>query len=332
MHATTLASMAGLLWNILDFYGCDADDLFRSEGLDPERMRDPNARFPDARIDTLWGKAGSMTGDPCFGLRAARCWHPSMLGALGYAWLASSTLRTAFERLNRYARLLADVSDVRLTDTAAGFVIRLEAPRQQEREIPGLTDASFSALLDMCRVNYGEALDPVTVNLRREQPPCAGQYYAFFRCPVNFRAPVNELVLPLDAVDQPLPTSNKQIAVLHDQVVTDALARLEHDDMITRVKCLIIEHLPSGGISEEEAAMALMVSTRTLQRRLREGGGSFGQLTETVRQELAMKYILNHGISLGEISYLLGFSEPSSFSRAFRRWTGKTPRQMRQTA
>jgi AraC-like DNA-binding protein len=331
LHATTLASLAGLLWKILEFYGQDADALFRSEGLDPDRMRDLNARFRDARVDALWDKAGSLIADPCFGLRAARCWHPSMLGALGYAWLASSTLRTAFGRLERYARLLADVSDIRLTETQAGFTIKLEAPRQQEREIPGLADASLSVLLDMCRVNYGDTLDPVLVSLRREQPPCAGQYFALFRCPVHFSAPMNELILPLEAVDRPLPTSNRQMASLHDQVVADVLARLEQDDIVTRVKGLAIEHLPSGGISEDGAAAALNISTRTLQRRLREGGQSFGQLSESVRQELAMKYILDPGISLGEISYLLGFSEPSSFSRAFRRWTGKTPRKMRQT-
>lgn len=331
MHATTLASLAGLLWKILEFYGLDPDSLFRSEGLDPGKMRDPNARFPDARVDALWDRAGSLIADPCFGLRAARCWHPSMLGALGYAWLASSTLRTAFGRLERYRRLLADVSDIRLAQTQTGMSIRLIAPRQQERDIPGLADASLSTLLDMCRVNYGDALDPVSVSLRRAQPPCSGQYFAFFRCPVIFSAPVNELILPLEAMDLPLPTSNKQMATLHDQVVADVLARLEENDIVNQVKGLVIEHLPSGGVSEEEAAAALKVSTRTLQRRLREKGQSLGQLSESVRQELAMKYILNPGISLGEISYLLGFSEPSSFSRAFRRWTGKTPRQVRQT-
>lgn len=323
--------MAALLWKILEFYGQDADRLFRSEGLDPARMQDPNARFPDARVEALWEKAGALISDPCFGLRAARCWHPNMLGALGYAWLASSTLRAAFDRFQRYSRLLADLSDLQLKEAPEGMSVRLVAARQQEREIPGLVDASLSAILDMCRVNYGETLDPVSVSLRRDQPTCAGQYFAFYRCPVYFSAPVNELILPLEAIDKPLPTSNKQMASMHDQVVAEALARLEEDDIVTRVKAFVIEQLPSGGISEEAAAAAANISTRTLQRRLRENGQSFGQLTESVRQELAMKYILNPGISLGEISYLLGFSEPSSFSRAFRRWTGETPRKMRQT-
>jgi len=330
LPTTTLASLVGLLWKILEFYGQDPDRLLRSEGLDASKMRDPNARFPDSRVDSLWERAGSLISDPCFGLRAARCWHPSMLGALGYAWLASTTLRTAFRRLERYRRLLADVSDIQLIETQAGLSVRLQAPRQQEREIPGLTDASLSTLLDMCRVNYGDALDPISASLRRAQPACSGQYFAFFRCPVRFSASVNELVLPMEAMDLPLPTSNQQMATLHDQVVADVLARLEEDDIFTRVKELAIQHLPSGGISEEDAAAALKLSTRTLQRRLHENGQSFGQLTESVRQELAMKYIQDPAISLGEISYLLGFSEPSSFSRAFRRWTGKTPRHMRQ--
>ncbi len=152
--------MAALLWKILEFYGQDADRLFRSEGLDPARMHDPNARFPDARVDALWEKAGALISDPCFGLRAARCWHPNMLGALGYAWLASSTLRTAFGRLERYSRLLADVSDLQLKEAPEGMSVRLAAARQQEREIPGLVDASLSAILDMCRVNYGETPGP----------------------------------------------------------------------------------------------------------------------------------------------------------------------------
>jgi AraC-like DNA-binding protein len=322
--------LVGLLWKILEFYGQDPDRLFRSAGLDPTKMRDPNARFSDARVDTLWERAGASIADPCFGLRAARCWHPSMLGALGYAWLASSTLRAAFGRLERYGRLLADVSDIQLTETQAGMSIRLEAPRQQEREIPGLADASLSTLLDMCRMNYGNVLDPVSVSLRREQPSCAGQYIAFFRCPIHFSAPVNELILPLAAMDEPLPTYNKQMASLHDQLVADVLARLEQDDIVTKAKSLVIDYLPSGGISEEAAAAAFNVSTRTFQRRLHQNGHSFGQLTELVRRELAMKYIQEPAISLGEISYLLGFSEPSAFSRAFRRWTGKTPRQMRR--
>ena len=93
----------------------------------------------------------------------------------------------------------------------------------------------------------------------------------------------------------------------------------------------MIDNFPPAESRRKPRPRPLNISTRTLQRRLRENGQSFGQLTESVRQELAMKYILNPGISLGEISYLLGFSEPSSFSRAFRRWTGETPRKMRQT-
>jgi len=104
------------------------------------------------------------------------------------------------------------------------------------------------------------------------------------------------------------------------------LARLKKEDISTRVRAAIVDQLPSGGISDETVAEALYLNSRTLQPRLSEAGTTFKSLLVEVRRELAEKYVLDQKLTITEISYLLGFSETSAFSRAFKTWTGKTPR------
>jgi AraC-like DNA-binding protein len=96
-----------------------------------------------------------------------------------------------------------------------------------------------------------------------------------------------------------------------------------------RVKVALLEHLPSGHVSEEEIAQGLHLSLRTLQRKLRDEGTSYKELLDETRRELATEYIKNPHVSISEITYLLGFSEPSNFSRAFKRWTGSSPSAFR---
>lgn len=329
MSQTVLVSAVGLLKGLVEFHGLDASQCLREAGVPVEKLNDPNGRLSDQAVDAAWLHVQTLITDPCFGLHAHRCWHPSQLGALGYAWLASSTLRNALGRLSRYARTVADRASVTISDCDRGLRVRLDAERQQEKEIPALVDATLCVLVDMCRVNYGNVLDPVEVNLRREPPPCAGRYFAYFRSPVNFRAGDNNLVLPMQVMDAPLPGANAVLARMHDQVLTDYLAHLEQSSIEARVRARIVEELPAGEVSQASVAAALAMGERTLQRRLKELGTSFSDLLEDARRELALAYLQDRRMSLLEISYLLGFSDPSSFSRAFRRWTGTAPRDAR---
>ena len=122
MEGTNLAAAARLLWNIIEFYGHDPAGVFRQEGLDPEKFHDPRARFPTRHVHAAWRRAQALIADPCFGLHGARAWHPAMLGALGFAWLASPTLRKAFERVARYSRLVTDSASIRVTETDMSLI------------------------------------------------------------------------------------------------------------------------------------------------------------------------------------------------------------------
>src|SRR5262245_52790420 len=113
--------MGQVLVRLIEMHGIDATALLREAGVDPATLRDPGARLSSETADHLLSRAAAGISDPAFALRAARCWHPSNLGALGHAWLTSSTLRTGLRRLERYNRILSEKATYRLEESLKGL-------------------------------------------------------------------------------------------------------------------------------------------------------------------------------------------------------------------
>lgn len=330
-HFSALSSWVLLIARAIDSYGLDSRRLFAEAGLDHFKLRDPVARFPYPAVNLLWQLAAKTTGDPAFGLKVAGFWHPTTLHALGYAWLASSNLEEAFARAARYTRLV---------NTAAGGVLHIEKTPYtfkvvgDQRNIepkpsPFAVDATTAMLVVMCREAYGEQFDPLKIALRRENPGCEDRYQEFFRCPVIFSQPENAIWLDPESVVEPLATANPELVRINDRVASEYLAKLDRSDIVARVRSHLIERLPGGGGDEARVASELNLSLRSLQRKLRAEGVSFSELLEDTRRELGRDYVRDTQLSINEISYLLGFTEPGNFSRAFRRWYGKTPSEFR---
>jgi AraC-like DNA-binding protein len=331
MYATNNAILLIGVWNLLKSYGIDPEPLFRKMSMNPELMKRPGGRYRLDSIDNLWRKASELIDDPCFGLKAAELWHPSNFGALGYAMLASNTLRTALERVDRYHRFLSDELFIKLNETEAGLTYTLISSHEK-RDIPARNDAILAVTMSMCRSNYIEDLAPVSVTLTHPKPSCSSRFYEYFRSPVVFEAPANSLTLPIEAVDKSLPGSNPQLAELNDQVMIEYLAQLDQDRITQKVKAVIIDQLPSGNVTDENVARVLYMSSRKLQRQLQSAGTTFNTLLNEIRQDLAQKYLKEQDTTMTEIAFLLGFSESSAFSRAFRRWLGVSPSAYRKAA
>ena len=319
-----------LAWKLLKFYGKDPALCFNDLGIKKAQLADSEFRIDSLIYDQIWDYVHRQIEDPCAGLNAPQFWHPSLLGALGYAMLSSSTIRKTLLRLVRYQQIVSNDSDFSLTETDSGLLIQQNNPRHQTNNHPLVVDVSLSLILHICRFNYGNLLDPVELNLMRTKPEGAGRYYAYYRCPVNFSAAANNIVLPFEVLDEPLPSACQHLAQVHDQVLQKYLARQHRSNLITRVRESIVAHLPSGDINKDQVAKALLMSTRTLQRRLKEENSSFLEVLNETRQELALQYIQDDSLPLKEVSYLLGFSDSAAFSRAFKRWTGESPSRSKQ--
>ncbi len=328
MTPTNLLAPKEILWKIIESYGYDPDIVFSSVGLTYDMLMRQGARIPYKVVDRLWDEATSLVKDPCLGLRAGEFWHPSHFNALGYAWLASSSLREALNRLTRYIHVVSQDMEIKIKDTDEGLVLTLSDSLEHSVRM----DLCMATVMTMCRINFGPNLKPVAVRFIHSEPFCGDKYFALFKGPVYFDADSDSLTLTQRDADRKLPGSNKVLAEINDHIVIRYLSSLNNDDIVHRVQTAIIDMLPSGMVSDEKVARQLHMSVRSLQRKLQQSGTSFRKLLDRTREELARQYICDGGVDLTEIAFFLGFSEHSAFSRAFKRWTGMTPSDMRRTA
>jgi AraC-like DNA-binding protein len=327
---TFLATMGQVFVRVVEMHGVDANALLREAGVDPAALRDPAARIPSTVWDGVGAKAAALIPDPAFALRAARSWHPSNLGALGHAWLASSTLRTGLERLQRYSRILGERAHLQLTDTRDGLRFAYDHRRRDPVLRAIGADFALSLVMDMCRMNYGATLRPMEVRLSRARVGDTEPYRHFYGCPIHFETNEDSFLLSRRVADEPLPTANRQLAGTLDSILTSQLAALDRNNIPARCKSSLLEEITSGEVSEGDMARRLHMSRRTLQRKLAESNTTYQKLVDDTRRDLALRYMEDPRNSITDVTFLLGFSGQSAFTRAFNRWTGMSPTAYRE--
>lgn len=321
--------MLDLMVQVAQSYGLDADALMGEFNIDPKLLADPNARFRMEQVNAFYQRVSGLIDDPNFGLQAAQFWHPSQMGALGYAWLTSETLLAAFRRYSRFIKIVSDVVQLEIIegDDEVSLDTRFV---QEEASRKYRIDGAMATLIAMIRSNAGPGFHPKSISFIFNPPEDTSPYYALFQCPVIFNAPANRFTITREDACAPRSCSNTQLASLHDQFMLEYVAKLDKENIVERVKVAVTRELASGNISDALIAKKLFLTERTLQRRLQESGTTFKKLLTEVRIALADNYIRDSKLSLNEISFMLGFSELSSFSRAFKNWTGSSPRNYRQ--
>jgi len=323
---SVLTSWARTIIRALDRRGLAGDALAARAGLDLARLTDADARYPVAAMTRLWKLAVEATGDPCLGLEVSRHVTMTSFHALTYSVLASLSLREAFERLARYNRIVSDAAEVRLDEEDDAYRLSLVVPNGPERPADEALDAFTSLIARGVRIlRHDRAAAPLAVWLERPEPVPSEPFRRVFRAPVHFSASTNRLTFARSLIDARLPEGNADLARANDAVVRQYLARYETERVANRVQTMLAEHLAGGEPSQGVVARRLGMGLRTLQRRLAAEDTSFAALLAETRRELACSYMEAGGLSVSEIAYLVGFSDTSTFSRAFKRWTGRSP-------
>jgi AraC-like DNA-binding protein len=328
---TTLAAAAKVIAETLQgHYAVDPVKVFSDAGLDYSRLSVSDARYPWRKMQQLWVRAVDATGDPCFGLFAGRNIRPTSFHALGFSWLVSQTLLGSLERLCRYHRIIS-TAPVKLTIEADGDRYIFSANIDDPAHIPtdAAVDAFVAAFVQMCRTATDEHFCPLSIALRRADPGHIDQYVTFFNCPVSFDAEKNVIYFDKDSLEQQLPGDNRELARANDTVAEKYLDSLDPQKVASEVRELLITLLPSGKSNQKTIAKRLNRSLSTLQRQLQNEGTNYKDILEHTRKNLATDYVLDGQLSLGQIAYMLGFSDQSNFSRAFKRWTDTSPREYR---
>jgi len=322
---STLGTRSATLLRAVEARGADADAIARELGLDRSALG-PEQRVPRDTLNRLWELAVAATGDPALGLDAPRHASQTTLHALGYAVLASATLQDALERLVRYRRLVGDVLSLRLADLGDRYRFEIDVSAD-----PGVPYHAVDAIASMCArqarvLHRPRVCNPLAVTFARPAPFDVKPYLHLFRAPVRFGADVNALEFTRADVEDPLPAGNAELARGNDEVLAKFLARLEQQRVSTRVQQALLAALPDGAPSKMAIARKLGMSARTLQRHLADESTSFKDLLDGARADLARTYVAERRLSVTEIAFVLGFADTSAFSRAFKRWTGASPR------
>lgn len=331
MTSETFLATFGLIGlRLLELHDIDPQRFAQQVGIGSIDVPSPKTRLAADLADNAFELAAQLIPDPAFALRAAECWHPGHLGTLGFAWLSSGSLRTGLKRLERYSKIIGQKASCRCVDVPQGLRFVLDHGRGDRLVGPILADFALSLFVGMCRVNFGPSLMLESVALRRSPPADPTPYEKFFGTSVRFGAVEDGFTLPIHVADSPLPTSNHELATTFDAILTKQLSELNRADLMTRCQAYLLNELTSGEPSEINLASAMGMSSRTLQRKLADDGMTYRNLLEKTRYDLALRYLDDPARSVTDITFLLGFSEQSAFTRAFKRWNGKAPTAYRE--
>ena len=332
---STFGPIAVAIYQTLQSYGVDADEVMRDAGLDISQFSDPYARLDPIAHQELVARAVDITGDVTFGLRFSDYVHPTTFHALGFALLSSSTLRSFVRRWERYHSFITTTGDVSFEENCEEPCLVFPPPsnRLPADVAKTLLEGQIATVLKLIRFMYRPDYLPLRVELMCPATPGTEAIYEKYlgRNVVN-SAKRNVLFFSREDLDVPLPAANAELARQNDQVVLAFLARLKRADVVTQAHAKLIELLPSGECSKAQVAAALNMSVRTLHNRLADAGTTYQQLLDSTRQDLAEQYMKQMNVSVSEVAYLLGFSDCSNFSRAFHRWTGHSPSDYRESA
>lgn len=329
---TVSAGLAGGLLDYAVLQGVDRLALLGASGVNLGDLDDPDNRIPLPRYVALVRAAKALSGDTALPMRFAEAVDMSEFSVVGLLALASATMGEALAQLNRYGQLVVE-ADVGTEGRFAVQIWRGQPWMVDTRPDPDaffeLTETTFTRMICGPR-RFLHRPHVLEVHVTHPAPPHRSEYDRLFQCPVVFESHWNAMRM------DPLVTSEKvalqpryAFGVLSERA--EALLRdLESSRSVRgRVERLLMPILHTGEANVATVARELGISRQTLFRRLRAEGVTFAAVLDDLRRRLAMHYLGGKRVSVNETAYLVGFSDPAAFSRAFKRWTGVSPRDAR---
>jgi AraC-like DNA-binding protein len=304
-------------------------------GLTQAVLEERDLRLPHVQAMALLTTAAALSGEPAIGIHAARCEEPGDFDVIEYAAANCATVGEALQLAARFIALMHDGISMTLEVAPPMAVVRV-------RWLGGLepacaaTEFLFASLLSYGSRSVGHPTRPLRVDLTDEapaDPEVHGIYDAAFR-ETRFGCEENAMWVHAAALDLPHCAPDRSLLQILTNHADGLLRQLSPrpSGFAERTRAVIAETLLAGQSGAELVARRLAVSLRTLHRRLAEEGTSHGELVDDVRRTQAMLYLSSNRFSIGEISFLLGFSHPNGFHKAFKRWTQMTPAQYREEA
>jgi AraC-like DNA-binding protein len=303
--------------------------LLEAIGLAPAELHDDDGRLPARFVAALDSELRARLG-PGAAVRLADRLAREQASILGYLCDCARTLRELFAIMARYWPLIIDLPAPRLEVRAGLAYFGCQHPQALVAGFGVTIERELAIWVARARKAAGETWAPVRVEL---QTGAAGDLEAerFFRAPVLCDRGASCLVFDAALLDVPLPSGDGALLARLAPIADEMLRAVDAGGRFSsRVRAALARSLEQGRSSVEDIARALAVSPRTLQRRLEQEGTTFGAVCDETRRAAAFEHLRDRRLGIKETAFRLGFSEPSTFYRAFRRWTGDTPANYRR--
>jgi len=318
------------MFTYLDSLKVDIDIFLRSLSIDPATVKSFDTHIPIETYLLIQDKAAEYVADPHFGLHIGEFAEVGSWSILGYMMMNCKNLGEAFEKSRRYSRVIGNFIETRAEQKLNKMKVIFFTPPHTPEMSRHCFDASLSSSVRMMRSLTGADINPLEVTFTCAEPASKSEYERFFQCPVLFSQEDNSFTLDMTLVNTPIPMANPGLLEYFEKYAEGFIAELDRKNEHTRtVTKIILSQLDDEELSINKVAKEMAVSVRTLQKRLEEEGVGFSDLYKEIRKRLAQKY-LRENYTVEQITYLLGFSEPSVFRKAFKKWSGVTPREYRE--
>ncbi|MCL6269593.1 AraC family transcriptional regulator [Sansalvadorimonas sp. 2012CJ34-2] len=309
--------------------GIDTSAIYKRCGITRRHIEDRQIRTPHQAQALFWQAAEDVTGDRLIGLHLGEKMPVFGGQVIEYLFLSSPTFEEGLKRALNYQRLLSDavMAHLDLSQNTCRFII---GGTRESKNLNHLADAILISALRFFKNITQEQFEPLKIYIWHRGYDVDHEYSRAFGCPVIFNAPYNAIEFDTRILKFRSSHAEPELMKAHEMLASEQIARLKKQDIVTKAERIIGEILDSGDVTLDTVSERMNMTARSLRSRLGETGTSFNQILSHYRCNLAKQLLARTNESIDEIVFLTGFSEPSTFYRAFKRWTGQTPVEYRK--
>lgn len=331
-HAISLsmAYLHSVLPKLVEQYGLDQTLLLEQAGITESEWQQSTCFISFYKVAALFFQIWQRAKDPALGVRIGAATQVKSFQMLGYAVMSCDTIADALHCLTRYEKLAGKLGETHVRTAPHKNIIEWKNPL--ETDWAGfISDAAIAGWVGVARTLTTSINSPQRVFFKHTAPTDISFYQNFFNCPLEFNAAFDGIEISSEQLHAKIISAD---ATLRDIIQREAELQLEkfdeHHNLINVVRAEIWKKLPTGEPRIERVAEALQLSQRNLQSRLKASGANFLSVADDVRHSAALYHLRDKTLPLLQVAFLLGFSEQSSFNRAFKRWTGVSPTEWRE--
>lgn len=313
--------------------GVDCTAALAAAGIDPADLTDNSQRIPGLKHEQLLDHLLKASADPLFGLHSARFVQPGSWSVLGYITMNCATVGEAMSRIVPYEKLVGDMGVSRIEAEAEQVRLIWDCRHHNPEVRRHMIEDVLASWLLYARWIADTQLSPTAVWFEHAQPADTelADYQTIFGCPIRFGQPCNALLIPPHYLQIPLRQADANLLRTLEEHALTLMAGMDQDEPLpVRVHNALRLLLKDGLPRKERVAEKFHMTARTLQRHLQQAGTSYQEILDQLRRELAKHYLVQSQLAIQDIASYLGFSEPRSFHRSFKNWTGMTPGEYRE--